>query len=91
MALPYEMEEAVMIKITGIALLILLGGCATLDRAAVGGAKAADRVLATAEWTLCEVATRGSLKRRYGTSTERAKSYKEFCDGNSTVNFIEPE
>lgn len=70
---------------------LLISGCATLDRVAVEGAKVADDVLTTAEWTLCEAATRGSLKRRYGTSIERATAYKEFCDGNSTVNFIEPE
>ncbi len=90
MAIPYEMEEAVMIKIAGITLLILLGGCASFDRAAIGATKVADKVLSTAEWTLCEAATRGSLKRRYGTSIERAEAYKEFCDGNTDVNLIGP-
>ncbi len=69
---------------------LLISGCTSLDRAVVGGAKAADRVLSTAEWTLCEAATRGSLKRRYGISIERAEAYKEFCDGNTAVNLIGP-
>ena len=90
MAIPYEMEEAVMIKITGIALLILLGGCVSLDRVAVEGAKVYDKALEAAEWQLCYAASRGSLKRRYGISIERAEAYKEFCDGNTDVNLIGP-
>ena len=82
-------------KIATLTLMLALGACSAFSvgktAVAVKGAEVADEVLTTAEWTLCEVATRGSLKRRYGTSIERAKAYKEFCDGNSTVNFIEPE
>ena len=73
-----------------LAAMVLVSGCATFDKVAVGATKAADKILSTAEWTLCEVATRGSLKRRYGTSIERAEAYKEFCDGNTDVNLIGP-
>lgn len=49
------------------------------DVISVEGAKAMDEGLKNAEWGLCEAASIGSIKRRYGTSAERAKEYQDFC------------
>ena len=43
------------------------------------GAQAFDEGLKNAEWFICEAASVGSIKRRYGVSRSRAKSYNEFC------------
>lgn len=63
--------------------LCLLSGCAAYDamapKVADKGMKANDRALATAEWTICSAVSVGSVRRRYGKSTERANSWNRLC------------
>ncbi|MGI9507141.1 MAG: hypothetical protein ACR2RE_29215 [Geminicoccaceae bacterium] len=65
---------------------LLLGGCGftpegTIAREFVktGGAQAYDEGLANAEWFVCQAASVGSIKRKYGMSDERARVYAEYC------------
>ena len=65
-----------------IALLLLLAGCGFTSQSEVvkqKGAQAFDAGLANSEWFVCEVASIGSIKRRYGVSGERSRAYNDFC------------
>ena len=77
-----------------IPLLLLLGACTSVqtvkDTIAVKGAQTSDQVLIDAEWWVCSAATVGAVKRRYGTTAERADLYREFCDGSGTANVVTP-
>ena len=55
------------------------------------GAQAYDEGLANAVWFMCNAASVGSIKRRYGRTKEDAAAYKAICDGQDGVNIIEPE
>ncbi len=81
-----------MMRISVIALILVLGGCATArDVVKQKGAQAADQVLVDAEWTLCQASSVGSIKRKYGQTVERADTYKDFCDGDGKANVVAPE
>ncbi len=43
------------------------------------GAQVFDEGLSNAEWFVCEAASIGSVKRRYGTSSKRIDTYNDFC------------
>ncbi len=60
-------------------------------RAAVSekGALAMDEGLTNAEWFLCQAASVGSVKRRYGSSPERSKAYTDLCNATSTMTVLE--
>lgn len=69
-----------------IAAAVLLAGCGFTPqgdavRAAVkdAGAQAFDEGLANSEFFLCQAASIGSVKRRYGQSSEMAAAYNELC------------
>ena len=57
----------------------------------VKGAEIADQALTDAEWAVCQAASVGSVKRRYGQTIKRADTYKDFCDGDGKANVIAPE
>ena len=84
------MEETIMRSLV-IILVLLLGGCETTDAVKGKGATFADRGLTEAEWLVCNAASIGSVKRRYGQTVERANTYKAFCDGDGLANVIVPE
>ncbi len=70
-----------------IAAALFLGACGLTPqgdfvREAVKsyGAKASDAGLTNAEWVLCEAASVGSVKRRYGGG--KSGAYNELCDRN---------
>lgn len=44
-----------------------------------GGAKAMDGVLSEAEWVICQAASVGAVKRRYGQSAEAAAYWRGLC------------
>lgn len=75
-----------------IALLLLLGACASIDgvkKAMVGKAsEVSAQALVDAEWWVCRAASVGSVKDRYGQSAERSQLYKAFCDGDAAANVI---
>ncbi|MCG8607892.1 hypothetical protein MJD09_23265 [bacterium] len=53
------------------------------------GAAAMDEGLTNAEWFLCQAASVGSVKRRYGSSPERSKAYMDLCNATSTLTVLE--
>lgn len=76
---------------------LLLTGCGQtlkgdLVRGAIKerGATAADSMLINAEWTLCNAATAGAVRRAYGNNPVKAHAYRTFCNRSSTENVIFP-
>lgn len=49
------------------------------------GARAMDEGLTNAEWFICQAASVGSVKRRYGSSPERSKAYLDLCNAGSAA------
>ena len=71
-----------MLKKTLITLLIfLMTGCSALQGIADKGAKVNDEVLKAAEFSICNGASIGSIKRRFNTP-ELAKLWRELCKEN---------
>lgn len=78
--------------------LSLLSGCGFTSqgdaaRAAVKqyGAQAMDEALVNNEWFMCYGASIGSIKRRYGASTELAAAYNAMCpSGSADLLLLEP-
>ena len=77
-----------------IALLAMLGGCASVDVAkkavALKGAEISDMALKEAVWWTCQGSSVGAVKRMYGITSERASLYREFCQGSGTANVVAP-
>ncbi|MFQ6019050.1 MAG: hypothetical protein ACE5KF_12755 [Kiloniellaceae bacterium] len=62
-----------------------------LRRAVAGtGAMAADNALENVEWYMCEAASVGSIKRRYGATADLAKAYNRLCDRGSSAEIVAP-
>jgi len=68
-------------------LLLTITGCAQLDVVKSQGAKIYDKTLIEAEDYLCNVASVGSIKRRYG-NPERAKVYSDLCKSNENIETL---
>ena len=75
--------------------VVLLAGCGLTPegdaaRAAIAekGAQVYDEGLANAEWFLCNAASVGSVRRRYGTSADRAALYRSLCNQGTAGNVI---
>ncbi len=70
-----------------VLMMLMLSGCASWDTLqagfAVEGARAADEALQTYEWGICEAATVGSWKRRYGQDPNKAEAWAMMCSKNS--------
>lgn len=64
-------------------LALALSGCAQYGvvktAVAVEGAKAADEVRASAEWTLCDAISVGAWRRAYAGDTTKADGWKALC------------
>ena len=61
-----------------------------LIRSAVAdkGAQAYDEGLGNAEWYICNAASIGSIRRRYGTSEDRAALYRSLCKQDLPGNVV---
>lgn len=68
-----------------IPILAALTGCIT-DPIRVKVAGAFDAGLEKSEVFICNDATVGSIIRRYGVSTDRAKIWKDFCFGSTALD-----
>lgn len=55
------------------------------ETVAVKGAQAMDEGLVNAEWFVCNAASIGSVKRRYGKSAKLADAYTALCNVDPTV------
>lgn len=70
-----------------LAALLALAACGNAREAAregfealqTEGAAAADTLAKGAEWVVCNAATVGAVRRRWGQSVEEAKVYAAFC------------
>ena len=76
---PRRYLAALAVLVAVVALPSLVGGCAFLGLAKQRGAQFYDRALAESEWFICNAASIGSVKRRYGTDAERARTYNGLC------------
>lgn len=83
--------------VTVLTLPLLLGACGLTDTGdairqgvAVRGAQAYDEGLVNAEWFLCNAASIGSIKRKYGTSQKMAEAYKALCGAGEDADVIGP-
>ena len=79
-------------KYLAFTALLLLAGCGlTLEgdaaRLAVQqyGAQAYDEGLVNAEWFICNAATIGAVRRKYGKTEEMAATYRDLCQGAGDV------
>ena len=85
-----------MTRLLPLVALGFLGGACGLTpvgdglRAAVkdAGAQAYDQGLENAEWFLCQAASIGSLRRRYGRAAETAAAYNALCEGPGDVELV---
>ena len=77
---------------TSFILLLALGACSSVTKDALKsrGANAADQLLIDSAWAVCELASIGSVNRKYGQTTARADTYKAFCKGDGKANVISP-
>ena len=81
-----------------IAGLISLAGCGFTDTgdfirktASQAGAQAFDEGLVNAEWFICQAASIGAIKRRYGQSAEAAAAYDALCARSGSENIVTPQ
>lgn len=59
-------------------IVVLLSGCTTFDPVVKYAAKANDNALMSAEFTICNAASVGSVMRRYNTE-ELAALWRDLC------------
>ncbi len=83
-------------KYLAFTALLLLAGCGlTLEgdaaRLAVQqyGAQAYDEGLANAEWFICNAATIGAVRRKYGKTEDMAATYRRLCQDTGNVRVFE--
>jgi hypothetical protein len=65
-------------------------GQAVREAIAVKGAAAFDAGLENAEWFICQAASVGSVRRRYGGSAGLADAYRNLCERGSTELLFRP-
>lgn len=80
-----------------VALTLAIAGCgftpegdAVKALVADKGAQAYDEGLANAEYFICYAASYGAVKRRYGSSQERADMLRTLCEGQGNVDLVTP-
>ena len=65
---------------------LLLSGCVVKDAVRAKAADAFDSGLQDSEAFICNDASIGSVKRRYGRSSERARVYEDFCSSHHELD-----
>ena len=65
--------------------ILLLSGCSSIAGLWQKGASANDSALEAARAVVCEGASVGSVKRRYGSTAAQAKEYNDFCGNDGKV------
>ena len=78
-----------MLKTVAVSALVVLAGCANVERAARfaadEGAEAADAALSGAEFVICRAATVGSVTRRYWSDAELREAWSALCLREATA------
>jgi hypothetical protein len=69
-----------------------MAGCAAIVPAVQKVRAANDAVLGAAEFEICEAATIGAVKRRYGQDKVKARAWRDLCveSNNSVVELVSP-
>ena len=67
------------------AIFFILSGCSTITSLWQKGAEANDSALYAAQKVVCEGASIGSVKRRYGGTASQAREYNAFCGNDGKV------
>lgn len=64
-----------------IAIIVLLSvsGCSTIQKLTDYAAAANDEAVTSAEFTICNAASVGSIKRKFNTA-DKVKTWKELCN-----------
>lgn len=52
------------------------------------GAQAMDEALVNTEWFMCNGASIGAIKRRYGSDPERAAAWRAICNTGDSIDII---
>ncbi|MFQ5741996.1 MAG: hypothetical protein ACE5HV_00225 [Acidobacteriota bacterium] len=73
-----------------LGVLVIVSACEFLGIAKQKGAEFYDKALTETEWFMCNAASIGSIKRRYGTDPERAKTYNDLCALTGAGEIIAP-
>ena len=66
-------------KSISLAVLILLTGCSSIESFVGKAAEVNDEALKVAEFSICQAASVGSVKRRFHTP-ELARLWRDFCN-----------
>lgn len=84
-------------KVFAVSVLLGLSACgftpqgeAFRQEVSQRGAQAFDQGLENAEWFICQAASVGSIKRRYGRDQEAADAWQKLCEGEEGVDVIGP-
>ena len=88
-----------MLKVVGVAIItVTLTGCGLTgvgdrfrDTVQERGREVADQTLDNSIWFLCNAATIGSIKRRFGINADMAEAYNSVCEEGSAVTVITGE
>ena len=72
--------------IIGLALFLI--GCGSFSQLREQGANVADQGLEGGVWTICYAASIGSIRRRFGTSADRAAAYELFCEAEWNLETV---
>jgi hypothetical protein len=68
---------------------MLVAGCGSFGRLQERGAEVADQGLEGGVWTICYAASIGSIRRRFGTSADRAAAYELFCEAEWNLETVQ--
>lgn len=71
--------------------LALIPGCAYFGVAKERAKLAYDKALNEAEWVICDAASVGSIKRKYGASQEAMDAWEKLCGQKSFKPFTSKE
>ena len=67
---------------------LLVAGCGSFGRLQERGATVADEGLDASVWAICDAATMGSIRRRFGVNADKAAAYELFCESERTTETV---
>ena len=72
-------------RICLLIIILFITGCSALSSIIDSAAEASDKILVSAEFTICNAASVGSVVRRYNTA-KKSKVWQEIFNQTSTDN-----
>lgn len=73
-----------------ILVILLLPSCTQFKQFQIQSAEVADAGLSTSEWGVCNAATIGSIRRRYGGNPDAATAWQLFCEESGKLPGLFP-